>query len=48
MTNHEKAEAIRHGVQAYLRNKYGYGDKTWHPLFLAAQELYLYLLRPSQ
>lgn len=38
------AEAIRRGVLFYLRIKYGHGLLTWHPLYTATRELYVYLI----
>jgi hypothetical protein len=40
----ERAFGMAEGVKSYLRAKYGPGDKTWHPLFTAARELFAYLI----
>jgi hypothetical protein len=39
-----KAMEISGAVGAYLRAKYGMGDKTWHPLFTACRELFCFLM----
>lgn len=44
MTNEERAQAIRVGVLAYLKSRYGCGDLSWHPLFAAARDLFCWLM----
>lgn len=39
-----QAMAIRDAITGYLREKYGPGDKTWHPLFVGGRELFIQLM----
>jgi hypothetical protein len=40
----ERAFDIAKAINGYLASKYGPGDKTWHPLFTAGRELFIYLI----
>jgi hypothetical protein len=42
-----KALDMSHGVNAYLSGKYGHCDMTWHPLFTACRDLFLYMMENS-
>lgn len=45
LTRTEKAFAVSEGVRSYLRGRYGDGrDLSWHPLFCAARDLFIYLI----